>query len=480
MRFVKSIYRMMRATGRFLLLTALMMGALEGGGGVSVVAGEEDCALAKLMSPWRNYWQSRRSAIESDIRRLRMRDYVFVLTDAAGHALTNADVEVRQVSSDFIWGCASLSLGQLGAKNAAYEARLSEFFNTVTTTFCPDAIVPEENVWRFDESSDDIWRRPPPDRVFAFARRHGLRFKGQPLLCDHWHPTWAVNQTKAEAEKFYRNFFCRVAERYGTSAWAFDVVNEAFCAKWRNPRFPLYGGDEDVPFVDWAYAEAAKVFPPGCALNVNMGIEATDWNNQGRRYYELCKRIVDAGIRLDGIGLQFHLFSDNDLARLIRLEQWHPQMLSELFAKLGSLNRPVYINEITIPSTLLRGAAGEAVQAEVASDLYRFWFSCPSIYGITWWNLMDGAAWEGEDRVKGALLDDFAREKPVYQALRNLIAREWRTAFRTQTDADGRIHFRGFSGDYEVCFMNAKGNALEVRRFCRKASKQKDQAPLID
>ena len=175
----------MNAIGRFLLLTALMMGILEGGGGVSVAAEEEDCALTKLMSLWRNYWQARRSAIESDIWRLRMRDYAFVLTDAAGHALTNMDVEVRQVSSDFVWGCASLSLGQLGTKNAAYEARLSEFFNTVTTTFCPDAIVPEKDVWRFDESAEDIWQRPPPDRVLAFARRHGLRFKGQPLLCDH-------------------------------------------------------------------------------------------------------------------------------------------------------------------------------------------------------------------------------------------------------------------------------------------------------
>jgi len=422
------------------------------------------CAFAAQngvsMKAWREYWDARRAEQDEAISRIRQRDYVLVLTDENGAPLTNASVEVRQVSSDFVWGCAALSLGQLGDKNAVYEAKLSEFFNTVTTTFCPDALVPQSGVWRFDETTQDIWRRPPPDRVLAFARAHRMRFKGQPLLCDHWHPAWGRNQTKREAEDFYREVFRRVAERYGLSAWAFDVVNEAFCAKGRNPRFPLYGGDENVPFVDWAYAEAAKVFPPECALNINMGIEATDWNNEGRRYYELCKRIVDAGIRLDGIGFQFHLFSSGDLARMIRMEHWHPQMLADFFAKIGSLKRPVYINEITIPSTLLPGAAGEAIQAEVAADLYRFWFACPEIRGVTWWNLMDGAAWKGEDVVKGALLDDFGREKPVYQALRQLITREWNTSFHAKTDEKGRIRFRGFAGTYAVLYRSPAGNGL--------------------
>jgi len=145
---------------------------------------------------------------------------------------------------------------------------------------------------------------------------------------------------------------------------------------------------------------------------------------------------------------------------MIRMEYWHPQMLADLFAKMGSLKRPVYINEITIPSTLLPDAAGEAIQAEVAADLYRFWFACPEIRGVTWWNLMDGAAWEGEDAVKGALLDDFGREKPVYQALRRLITREWNTSFRAKTDEKGRIRFRGFAGTYAVLYRSPAGNGL--------------------
>lgn len=420
----------------------------------------------RLMHAWRAYWRVKRPSLDASIERLRKRDYEFVLTNACGRPMKNVSVEVRQISSDFSWGCAALSLGQLGAKNKDYEARLSEFFNLLTTTFCPGVMTPEKGRWRFEESKeDDIWRRPPPDRVMDFARRHGMRFKGQPLMCDRWHPNWAMRQTKAEAEEFYRDWFKRVAERYGKSAYIFDVVNEAFDTKRRTPKFPLYCGDETLPFVDWAFAEAQKVFPADCKLDINMGVKATEWKSHGERYYNLCKRIIDAGIRLDSIGFQFHLFSDRQLRDFIALRKWHPDMLSEFYRKMGSLKRPVFINEITIPSTLLPDAAGQDVQAEVAGDLYRFWFATPEIQGVIWWNLMDGAAWKNEDRVKGALLDDFAREKPVYRTLRNLIAREWKTVFRASTDECGKIRFRGFPGDYAVSFMNSAGNGIESRIF---------------
>jgi GH35 family endo-1,4-beta-xylanase len=422
--------------------------------------------IAGLMGAWRAYWQAKRPSLNASIERLRKRDYEFTLTNACGRPMANVSVEVRQISSDFSWGCAALSLGQLGAKNKDYEARLSEFFNLLTTTFCPGVMTPKKGKWRFEESKeDDIWRRPPPDRVLAFARKHGMRFKGQPLMCDRWHPSWAKRQTKAEAEAFYTDWFKRVAERYGKSAFMFDVVNEAFDTKKRTPDFPLYCGDEELPFVDWAFAEAQKVFPPECKLDINMGVGATEWKIHGKRYYNLCKRIVDSGIRLDSIGFQFHLFSNKQLRDFIALKKWHPDMLSEYYRKMGSLNRPLFINEITIPSTLLPGAAGQAIQAEVADDLYRFWFATSEINGVTWWNLMDGAAWKNEDKVKGALLDDFAREKPVYRALRNLIAREWKTVFRTRTDENGTIRFRGFVGNYAVSFMNSANNAIESRIF---------------
>ena len=196
-----------------------------------------------------------------------------------------------------------------------------------------------------------------------------------------------------------------MAERYGKSVWCFDVVNEALDASKRTPDFPLYQRDETLSFVDWAYAEAEKVFPRECILAINMGTSSIDWSRKGRPYFNLCKRICDKGIRLDAIGFQFHLFNRKTGTRFLQLKHLNPDMLRKSYQKFAELGKPIFITEITIPSTLLPGEAGRDLQAEIAEDLYRFWFSVPQISGVTWWNLCDGAAWGGEDRVKGALLD---------------------------------------------------------------------------
>lgn len=425
------------------------------------VAGQR--SSTDIAAPWRNYWRTRREQCRADIDRLRKADAAVVLTDAVGRPYADRQCEIRQLSSDFVWGCNGVCLGQLGPSNAAYEAKLSEFFNLVTTTFCPGVMEPEPGIFRFAADSAEIWRRPPPDRVLSFTRAHGQRMKGQPLVCDRWHPQWAEGQTKTEAETYYRDWFRRVADRYGRSVWYFDVVNEAFDAHWRTPDFPLYRRDESLAYVDWSFAEAAKAFPRECTLGINMGIAATEWSEHGKRYYDLCARILSKGIRLDAIGFQFHLFDNNSFRDFVQLKKWHPDMLRRSYETFGRLGRPLFINEITIPSTLLPGDEGRALQAEVAEDLYCFWFSRPEILGVTWWNLCDGAAWIGEDGVKGALLDERMVEKPVYARLRRLITQDWRTRLTARTDAAGRVSFRGFRGAYEAKLDDGRRVRFAVR-----------------
>ena len=418
---------------------------------------------SELAAPWRKYWAENRARCIADIEANRKDDVSLVMKDASGRILKNAACDVRQVSSDFVFGCNGLCLGQLGPTNAAYEAKLSEFFNLVTTTFCPGIMEPKKGQYRFDANSEEIWRRPPSDCVLDFARAHGMRMKGQPLICDRWHPTWAKDQTKAEAEAYYRDWLRRVAERYGKSVWCFDVVNEALDASKRTPDFPLYQRDETLSFVDWAYAEAEKVFPRECILAINMGTSSIDWSRKGRPYFNLCKRICDKGIRLDAIGFQFHLFNRKTGTRFLQLKHLNPDMLRKSYQKFAELGKPIFITEITIPSTLLPGEAGRDLQAEIAEDLYRFWFSVPQISGVTWWNLCDGAAWAGEDDVKGALLDEKMGEKPVYKRLRQLITQDWRTRLSARTDRDGRLSFRGFRGTYEADFGGGTVVRFDVR-----------------
>ena len=396
-------------------------------------------------------WEPERARVDADIRANRMTDYSFVVTNAAGLPLADTEVEVEQISHDFKFGCNCLVLGQFKdpVKERAYEAALTNVFNLVTTTSCLGVYEKEPGKFRFEDNGDEDWRRPPMDRVAKWSAVHGIACKGQPLLAGSWHPEWAKTQTVAEAHALYRDYFTRVAERYGKSFAMFDVVNEAFCHK----GFPLYA--DDWSFVDWALETAGPLFPKTVALcineysAVNGGIRDFRgfWDRSGD-YYALAKRVLDKGLRLDGLGLQFHMFTNGEFEEFLSLKRWTPQVLRRNYDRYASLGIPLYITEVTIPSTV--GAEGEALQAEVAETLYRFWFSQKAFAGITWWNLCDGAAWKKEGDVRAGLLDAEMRPKPVYRTLERLVKTEWTTRLVLRTDAEGRIRFRGFKGAYSI------------------------------
>jgi hypothetical protein len=113
----------------------------------------------------------------------------------------------------------------------------------------------------------------------------------------------------------------------------------------------------------------------------------------------------------------------------------------------SAMKLPMQISEITLP-TYEDIPDGEHLQARLAEELYRVWFSHSAVDGIYWWNLMDGTAHGGESSLKAGLLRADLTPKPAYAALQNLIRREWTTSLDGM--ADGPTLFRGFHGDYEL------------------------------
>lgn len=261
-----------------------------------------------------------------------------------------------------------------------------------------------------------------------------------------------MDLTHAQALELYKNYFQKVAERYAKKFAIIDVVNEAFCHK----KFPLYS--DDLIFVEEAFSLAAPLFPTNVQLCLNeysaVNEPITDFHgyfDKSGDYYDLAKRLLDKKIHLDALGFQFHIFSNREMTDLLTLKCWTPSALRKTYAKYATLGIPLYITEMTIPSTLgAKGMSGEALQAEVARKFYRFWFSQKALNGVTWWNLCDGAAWKNEGKVLSGLLDADMREKPAYQTLYQLIKREWTTRTGGQTNANGAYTFRGYTGQYLV------------------------------
>jgi endo-1,4-beta-xylanase len=382
---------------------------------------------------YRAEWAALRPKLDKDIERNRKGDAVLELVDVQGKPLADAELDIQQTSHAFAFGCNILPLGQLGPKNERYEQAFARLFNLATTTFCLSAVQPEPGRFRFAEGSDEIWRRPPPDRVVAFCKKHGIAVKGQPLMAGSWHPGWAPKEPE-EIRKVYREWFAKVAERYGRDFRIWDVVNESFC----HTKFPLC--TPGLEYVGWAFREALRLFPPESVLEIN---EATPVNGPWRdRYFRQVKGLLDQGVGPRSVGIQFHLFP---LRSHMRGNLYPPLELLETYGKLSRLGLPLYITEVTIPAIL-----GEDIQAEALVNLYRLWFSRPRMAGIIYWNLCDGAAWKNEGDARGGLTDADLLEKPAYQALYQLVHREWRTRLATKTDAQGKAVFRGFFGKYAV------------------------------
>ena len=106
------------------------------------------------------------------------------------------------------------------------------------------------------------------------------------------------------------------------------------------------------------------------------------------------------------------------------------------------------------------------MQAIIAQNLYRLWFSMENMMGITWWNVVDNCGAKGEPSTSGIFTRDM-KEKPVYHALNNLINNEWKTSLTTKADKQGKVTFRGFKGNYRITWTDKKGHKQTMEYYLK-------------
>ena len=133
-----------------------------------------------------------------------------------------------------------------------------------------------------------------------------------------------------------------------------------------------------------------------------------------------------------------------------------PQQVWKVMNNLAETGLPIHLSEITItsPST---DTKGQQIQAVIAQNLYRLWFSCKNMMGITWWNIVDDCGAPGEPSVSGLFHRDMS-PKLSYYALDNLINHAWKTETSVKAGKNGEVKFRGFRGDYEITYTDKAGN----------------------
>lgn len=387
--------------------------------------------------------------LEQSIHDHRMSEATVQVTDARGQPVAGVQVAVTQTSADFLFGANIFMLGgyPTAAENRRYEEAYCRLFNAATVPFYWKELEPEQGHLRFAADSEPIHRRPPPDSVVAFCEEHDLNMNGHCLVWDfvrHSFPQWlfAAPDKKSLIEKRIRE----IGERYGERIQRWDILNEA-TNHFRTPDQPDYPMPEG--YEAWAFDCAARHLPPSALKMINE-TTVNSWEPDKRPdYHRLIRQLQAGGAQIDGIGLQWHLFSHEAQHQVLAGESLDPETMLAALDEYRPYGLPVHVSEITIHA-FDNDAPGQQAQAELARDTYRLWFSHPAVHAITWWNFPDGGAVPGEDWLHSGLIDKDLEPKPAYEALDQLINHDWRTDTTVTTDADGIARFRGFHGGYQV------------------------------
>lgn len=400
---------------------------------------------------WKIWNSDVRASIDKNIEQYRK-------GDAKLNIPSGVTVKIEQLSHSFIFGGNIFLFGQLETmqQNKQYENTFGALFNSATLPFYWKTLEPEQGKPRYTVGSSYIFRRPPVDPILEFCESNKIMAKGHAIIYGmrRWgHPDWMSSDRK-EMEFYFEKHIQELASRYKDRIMMWDVVNE-----------PVDQANRGIMPDDYTYKSykwAMKYFPESVIFNIN-DIDFKSGIPYTRRYVEIARNMIDRGIRIDNVGAQMHIFNPVEAQKIAEGDDiLTPAKLMEVVDCLNEVGRPVHVSEVTVcapDSTNI----GSAIQAVIAENLYRFWFSCPNIAGITWWNVVDGGGAPGEPYYSG-LYDKKMKKKPVYETLDRLINREWKTSLTITSNAQGVVCFRGFKGHYRATWINKKGK-MEVQEF---------------
>ncbi len=475
------------------------------------MSSKENKAMSK--GYWERWNADVQARIDADIEKNRKADATVKLGAPAG-----AKVKVEQIRHSFVFGAHIFNYDQLGTdeRNEKYKALYGNdgLFNSATVAFYWKTLEPTEGRPRFAAEYRDTaaywntvkepkrephWRRPAPDPVVDFCASKGIRIHGHPLVWGNykWHfPGWVNDKLPKEwrdkmpcdwakdwspvAEIFNNDNFTaeqigkllpgfatdlevtmarRIAEiafRYGGRVHSWDVCNESatdFDQGRMVPDAPICKSVYGLMPGDYTYRafKLADSLLPKCAkLNINDYFLQQGYVNQ-------IADLRGRGCKIDIMGAQMHRFNPQqclDIADGVT-DDLSPKSEWAKMKLLSKANLPIHLSEITITAPN-NDARGQEIQATIARNLYRLWFSTKNMMGITWWNVVDDCGAPGEPSVSGLFSRDM-QPKPAYHALDDLVNGEWKTRLETKAGKDGSVSFRGFRGLYRATWTDAAG-----------------------
>lgn len=349
--------------------------------------------------------------------------------EATGQTAEAGATLKESYKDDFLVGTA-LNTRQIEEKDPKVSALIGKQFNAVT----PENCMKTEIIHPGWDKYDFILA----DKIVAYGTKNNMKVNGHTLV---WHsqlPAFARNIKNIDSFKtFFTDHITTVASRYSGKIFSWDVVNEALNED-GTLRKSIFLDKLGSDYITDAFRLTEKA-SPGTELYYN------DYNNEQPQKRAGCiailKKIKEAGVRIDGVGIQGH---------------WHLgkiplKDIEESILQYSALGLKVMITELDI-EVLPRNFQGaevsrrmkndpsmnpyvkglpDSVQQQLALDyesLFKLFLKHKDkITRVTFWGVDDGQSWLNGWPVPGRvnyplLFDRELNPKPAYHkviALKN-------------------------------------------------------------
>lgn len=402
-------------------------------------------AIKKYLELGKDYFNER---ADRDIEKYRKGD--FKVTVCKNGKPYNTEISYKLKKIDFDFGCNLFMLDQYENEDAQerYLKLWKNLFNTAVVPLYWEGTEPEKDYLRYKkESPNDVYRRPPAERVVQYCKQNGIVTKGHPLFWHEFIPKW-LPENWDELLVLIEKRFNEISELFAEDIPVFDCVNEPariwdMCHEHKSDGYKMIVPPEG--YLEQLFELGKKYFPNNeLILNEATGAAICEFKGIYGGYYQLAERLLKQGCKIDQIGLQCHVRDNETYKNLYHAERFYG--ILDGYSKLG---KPIVLSEIGLSTE------DEEIQAEATEQLYKICFSVENMSGIFWWNLDDNGIFcdkqrnaDSENLPYGGLCRQ-GRPKAAYKVLDRLINHEWTTNGKADL-LDGKASFRGFYGEYEI------------------------------
>ncbi|TGE23460.1 endo-1,4-beta-xylanase [Hymenobacter metallicola] len=290
----------------------------------------------------------------------------------------------------FLMGVAVSPAGLKGAEGEL----IKQHFNSITpeNAMKMGPIHPEENRYEWKDA----------DQIVQFAQDNKLRVRGHNLLWHEQTPKWLFKDadgkqvSKEVLLKRLHDHIFTVVKRYKGKIYAWDVVNEAISDNpqefLRNSEWYKICGED---FIAKAFEYAHEADPKAVLFYNDYNTERPE---KRERIFKLLKKLKDAKVPIDAVGLQGHW----------SLQEPTEAELRQALDQYASLGLKVQITELDVSiypwekdRREKRPGESDAYTPELEqkqAEQYKMFFKVFRDYkkvltGVTFWNISDKYTW---------------------------------------------------------------------------------------